>query len=222
MGHSQTDPSPNNPTRPQVQTENHEPELHGANGHAAHNGYGPGNQNDQHHSQPPPNYVPENGPQHQPQQLFQPPEQQHHHHQYPTYQNQNQPAPNQHAHFMYPNGLHQPALYPTQSPPPPPHQPNQAYMTHPQAQAYPPPPPFQYQYQPANNYIQQAHAAQPAVQFSPHNNVNVNGGQAAQGYPIPTPNQVPLQKWNSELFDCMDDPMNGTDFKHAYTYTFLS
>lgn len=217
MEHSQTDPYPNDPTQPQVQPEN-------SHGHAVHNGYVPtaGNQNDQHHfSQPPPTiYVPETNdhhhhtqpPESKPSPQHQPVVHDHHRlHQYPPYQNHmiTQPAPNPYAHFK-----HQPAPHPTQSPPYP--------------QSYPPP---QLHQQPVyNNYNQQAQA----VQFLPHKN-NISGGQAAgyaastaaaahnntptpmygaaaaQGYPIPVPNhhQVPLSKWNSELFDCMDDPMNG-------------
>lgn len=217
MEHSQTDPYPNDPTQPQVQPEN-------SYGHAVHNGYVPtaGNQNDQHQlSQPPPTiYVSETNDHHhhtQPPESKPPPQHQpvvhdhHRHHQCPPYQNHmiTQPGPNPHAHFK-----HQPAQYPTQSPPYP--------------QSHPPPQLYQ---QPAyNNYNQQAQA----VQFPPHNN-NISGGQAAgyaastaaaaynnaptlmlggaaaKGYPIPVPNhhQVPLSKWNSELFDCMDDPMNG-------------
>ncbi|KAH7511526.1 hypothetical protein FEM48_ZijujUnG0005800 [Ziziphus jujuba var. spinosa] len=221
MGHFKPEPSSFEPNQPEVQPEHN---LHGAN-----NGYVPSaNQNDQH--QPHTLNIPESGS--QPQQFSHPPHQelspghkptqQHpvNHHQYPNYHTQ--PAPNPHTDFMYPNRIHQPVHYPTHSPPPPPPPPhrNQAYPTHEAHHPPPPPPPPQYHNYGAQNvspayvpsharppaaYDQNAHVHNP--QFYPHNNGG-QAGYAAQGIPVPVQNHVPTEKWSSELFDCMDDPVN--------------
>ncbi|KAM1129561.1 hypothetical protein TB1_038660 [Malus domestica] len=152
----------------------------------------------------------------------------------PQPQNNMQTNPNPNP--MYANVPNQPgAAYPPQGPQPmgmgnqrPPAQfpPQSPAQFPPQSPAqYPPQSPALYPPKSPTNYNEQYQ--KPAVQFSTQNQQyqqqQPNNGYAAQGVPIqPSPYQqnVGTEPWSSELFDCMDDPMNALTTAFVPCLTF--
>ncbi|XP_068307593.1 uncharacterized protein [Pyrus communis] len=136
---------------------------------------------------------------------------------------------NPNRNLMYANVPNQPgAVYPPQGPQP-------MGVGNQQAPAqFPPQSPAQFPPQSPANYNQQYQ--KPAVQFSTQNQQyqqqQPNNGYAVQGVPMQQSpyqqgplNHVNLQnagteQWSSELFDCMDDPMNALTTAFVPCLTF--